>query len=174
MTIITIITFVIITIIIRMRGTIVEILLMFTCPSQPSPASPQGLQSSSEQPASIVVGHDTTFDDAIFIVISSKILMITPPWTTSLSPSSLGKPSREKSAVFFYIVQRLGDICPCDICPCDICPCDFMPMQHIATATFTHRRHSFYQISVFSGQIPIGDIYQISDRSCITSDRSYG
>ena len=67
-----IITFVIITIIIRMRGTIVEILLIFTCPSQPSPASPQGLQSSSEQPASIVVGHDTTFDDAIFIAISSK------------------------------------------------------------------------------------------------------
>ena len=38
-------------------------------------------------------------------------------------------------------------------------------------ATFTH---SSYQISIFSGQIPIGDIYHISDRSCIISDRSYG
>ena len=55
-----------------MRGAIVEILLVFTCPSQPSPASPQGLQSSSEQPASSVVGHNTTFYDVIFIVISSK------------------------------------------------------------------------------------------------------
>ena len=55
-----------------MRGTIVEILLIFTCPSQPSPASPQGLQSSSEQPASSVVGHNTTFYDVIFIAISSK------------------------------------------------------------------------------------------------------
>ena len=83
--IIIIITFVIITIIIRMRGTIVE---MFTCPSQPSPASPQGLQSSSEQPASIVVGHDTTFDHAIFkLSFDQKIVMITPPWTASSSSS---------------------------------------------------------------------------------------